>query len=156
MASSAPKMSSFIRGIFYKCEEHNKKTFYHFILPNIYHNNNNFNHSIRVLEHYDQYVIKYFYGNDESKLDKLIVDNNIHTAKIHKPIYRENSLVRSNDIKYTTFKCRSQSNLDLIVGLEYSLEVDCRCGNFINNETHENVTYWTIYINEIKEVTKLE
>lgn len=151
-----PKISSFIKGIFYKKEEKDNKTFYHFILPNIYHNDNKLMHSIRVLEHYDHAVEKFFVGNHEAKLDKLIVDNNIHTAKIYKPIYREHDLAKDSSIDFTTFKAKSQNNLDLIVGLEYSLDVDCSCGNFTNNETHENVTYWAIYINEIKEVTKLE
>lgn len=151
-----PIITSKIKGIFYKKEETGKKIFYHFILPNIYHNDSKQSHTLNILKEYDQKVENFFVGNHEAKLDKLIADKNIHSAKIYKPMYREQGLAKNSDIQYTTFKAKLQNSIDLIVGLEYLMDVDCSCGNFTNNETHENVTYWTIYINEIKEVTKLE
>lgn len=155
-----PYLSTKIKGIFYKTEITNDKTFYHFILPNIFHNDQSQSHTINVLKEFDKKTIKYFHGTDELKLDQIIVDNNICSAKIFKPIYRENGLIKihntSHPIDYTTLKARSREKLELIVGLEYLLDVDCISNNFTNNDTHENITYWTIYINHYKEITKLE
>jgi len=154
-----PSCSLKIRGIFYKKDE-NKENVFHFILPNIYHNDDIKTNTINQLMDYDKKVEKYFHGNDEKKLDEIIVENNVQSLKICKPIYRENKLIFAHNLdkntSFTSFKTKSNKKLDLIVGLEYLMDVNCYAGNFTNTDSRENITYWNININDITEVTKID
>lgn len=146
--SKTPTLNAKIKGIFYKTDE---KDLHHFILPNVYHNDQTQIHTLIVLSEYDKKIENHFHGSDK-KIDAIIMSHDISVIKSYKPIYRENKL--SAD-QYNLFKCKIDKNLNqnFLVGLEYLLDVNCYAGQFINNETREHITYWSININDSKEVT---
>jgi hypothetical protein len=150
--SKIPTLNAKIKGIFYKSDE---KKQHHFIFPNVYHNDQTQTHTLNVLSEYDKKIEKHFHGS-EQKIDAIIMSHDISVIKSYKPIYHENKLGDSNT-QYNIFKCKIDKNLDqnFLVGLEYLLDVNCYAGQFINNENREHITYWSININDSKEVTRL-
>lgn len=144
--SSFPKLYTKIKGVFYKADQ----SFYYFILPNVYHNDHTKIHTLNALTNFNNKIESHI--NDQ-KLNDIAMSNNINTVTIRRPLFQDFKLV-GNPNNYTTFKCKSKTQLNLIVGLEYLLDVNCYGGQFSSSD--EYVVYWSININEIKEVTTLD
>ena len=139
-----------IKGVFYKIEETKWKSIYHFILPNIYHNDPNQNHTLNSLTDFDKKVENHFCS--DQKLNNILLSSGNTVVKNYRPIYREKQLIHGDsDIQFTTFKCICKESFNFIVGLEYLLDVDCFSEQYQKDET---VISWMIAINDVREVTK--
>lgn len=143
---SKPHTSVNIRGIFYKVDEKNPDK-YHFILPNIYHNDNSLCHTLNTLTEFDNKVNKHY----EEKINDKIIEKNFKDVKITKPLYKEYGLLKyDKNISFTTFKICSDKKLNLIVGLEYQISAKCISGDFVD-QNDSYVIFWNIKTIEIYE-----
>ncbi len=149
---SSTKLSAKIKGIFLKSEEFNNQTLYHFIFPHVYHNDKHKMHSYNVLNDFNKKIEAQV---NEQKLNEISNSHNVNSIKLKTPIYQDFKLL-SGPGNYTTFKCKSKTSLDFIVGLEYQMDVQCYSGHFPSNDGNSYIIYWSININDVKEVTELD
>lgn len=142
-----------INGIFLKKEvTHNNQTYYHFILPEIYHGNyDKISHTTNTLTNFDKKIME----ENEKKIDKLDLYAKVTNICNYRPIYKDN-IISVPTIKFSHFKAKSSANINCIVGLEYQLLTYLNSYSFIDKENPDSqINGWYIRIVSMKEVTKL-